>query len=39
MGLMQTAVARWFNKVPDVLTTEAMAAKEGIELAVENDYD
>ncbi|KAF8686219.1 hypothetical protein HU200_043600 [Digitaria exilis] len=34
-GLVQAAAARWFDDTPDVLTAEAMAAKEGLELAVE----
>lgn len=36
---MQAAAARWLDDVPDALTAEAMAAKEGLELAVENGYD
>jgi ribonuclease HI len=39
MGQVVSAAARWFDDVPDVLTAEAMAAKEGLELAVENGYD
>lgn len=38
-GAVKAAAARWFDDVPDVLTAEAMAAKEGLELAVENGYD
>jgi hypothetical protein len=38
-GDVKAAAARWFDDVPDVLTAEAMAAKEGLELAVENGYD
>lgn len=34
-GRVVAAVARWFDGVPDALTAEALAAKEGIELAVE----
>jgi hypothetical protein len=36
---VQAAAARWFDDVPDVLTAETLAAKEGLELAVENGYD
>jgi hypothetical protein len=39
MGQVVSAAARWFDDVPDVLTVEAMAAKEGLELAVDNGYD
>jgi hypothetical protein len=38
LGLVQVAMARWLDDVPDALTAEAMAAKEGLELAVENGY-
>jgi hypothetical protein len=38
-GLVRPAAARWFDDVPDVLTAEATAAKEGIDLAVYNGYD
>lgn len=38
-GLVQAAAARWLDDVPDALTAEAMAAKEGLELAVEKGYD
>jgi hypothetical protein len=34
-----SAAARWFDDMLDVLTAEAMAAKEGLELTVENGYD
>ena len=34
-GRIQAAAARWFDDVPDPLTAEALAAKEGIELALE----
>jgi hypothetical protein len=37
--LVQAAAARWLDDVPDVLAAEALAAKEGLELAVENGYD
>jgi hypothetical protein len=37
--LVQAAAARWFDDILDVLTAEAMAAMEGLELAVENRYD
>jgi ribonuclease HI len=39
LGLVQAAAERWLDDVPDALTAEAMAAKEGLELAVENGYD
>ena len=29
-GLVMAAAARWFDKVPDALTAEAMAAKEAV---------
>lgn len=38
-GQVLAAAARWFDDVPDALTAEALAAKEGLELAVENGYD
>lgn len=38
-GTVKAAAARWFDDVPDALTAEALAAKEGLELAVENGYD
>ena len=38
-GLMKAAAARWLDDVPDALTAEAMAAKEGLELAAKNGYD
>lgn len=39
-GNVLAAAARWpFDDVPDTLTVEAMAAKEGLELASENSYD
>jgi hypothetical protein len=39
LGLVQAATARWLDDVSDALTAEAMAAKEDLELAVENGYD
>ena len=30
LGRVQSAAARWYDDVPDALTTEAMAAKEGL---------
>ena len=33
------AEARWLDDVPDALTAEAMAAKEGVELALERGLD
>lgn len=39
LGLVQVATARWLDDVLDALTAEAMVAKEGLELAVENGYD
>lgn len=30
---------RWYDDVPDALTAEVMAAKEGLELAVENGHE
>lgn len=39
LGLVQVVAARWFGDVPDVLTAEAMAVKEGMELAAKNSYD
>lgn len=38
-GLVLAAATRWLGSVPDVLTAEAMAAKEGLELAVECGLD
>jgi hypothetical protein len=38
-GQVIAGAARWFDYVPDVLTTEALAAKEGLELALEMGYD
>lgn len=38
-GTVLAGAARWFDHVPNVLTAEAMAAKEGLELAMENGYD
>jgi hypothetical protein len=38
-GLVKAVAARWLDDVPDALMVEAMAAKEGLELAVENGYD
>ncbi|CAD6237159.1 unnamed protein product [Miscanthus lutarioriparius] len=38
-GLVKAVAARWLDDVPDALTAEAMAAKEGLELAAENGYD
>jgi len=38
-GLVAGGSARWFEDVPDVLTAEAMAAREGLELAVELGLD
>ena len=35
-GPVIAGAARWFDHVPDALTTEAMAAKEGLELAMES---
>jgi hypothetical protein len=37
-GLVMAAATRWLDSVPDALTAEAMAAKEGLELAVECDF-
>ena len=39
MGQVVSAAARWFDDVSNALTAEAMVAKEGLELAVENGYD
>jgi hypothetical protein len=36
LGLVPVAAARWLDDVPDALTVEAMAAKEGLELGAEN---
>ena len=38
-GVVLAGAARWLDHVPDALTAEAMAAKEGLELALENGYD
>lgn len=38
-GSVLAGAARWFDNVPDALTAEALAAKEGLELAMENGYD
>jgi len=38
-GSVLAAAARWFEDVPDVLTAEALAAKEGLELAAELGYN
>ena len=38
-GLVMAAATRWFDKVPDALTAEAMAAKEDLELAVECGFE
>jgi hypothetical protein len=38
-GAVLAGEARWFDHVPDVFTAEAVAAKEGLELAMENGYD
>lgn len=38
LGMVHSAAARWFDDVPDALTAEALAAKEGLELALENGY-
>ena len=35
--MVLAGAARWFDHMPDAL--EAMAAKEGLELALENGYD
>ena len=37
-GLVLAAAARWLDDVPDALTAEALAAKEGRELAAELGY-
>jgi hypothetical protein len=39
LGLVQAVAARWFDDVLNVLTAEAIAAMEGLELAAENGYD
>lgn len=36
---MRSVAARWFDNVPNILTDEAMAAKEGLELAVEAGHE
>ena len=38
-GLVKAVAARWLDDVLDALTAEAMAAKEGLELAAKNGYD
>lgn len=38
-GVVQSGAARWLDDVPDALTAEALAAKEGMELAWEMGYD
>ncbi|RLM87720.1 hypothetical protein C2845_PM04G12950 [Panicum miliaceum] len=38
-GVVLAAATRWLGSVKDVLTAEAMAAKEGLELAVECGVD
>lgn len=38
-GSILAAAARWLDDVPDVLTAEALAAKEGLELAAELGCD
>jgi ribonuclease HI len=38
-GMVRAAAERWFEDVPDALTAEALAAKEGLELALEIGYD
>ena len=38
-GIVKGGVARWFDDVGDVLTGEALAAKEGLELAAELGFD
>lgn len=38
-GLVSAAAARWFDGVPNALTAEALAAREGLELAVELGFD
>jgi ribonuclease HI len=38
-GLVQAAAARWFDDIADALNAEAVAAKEGLELAMEIGCD
>lgn len=38
-GLVLAAASRWLGSVPDVLTTEALAAREGLELALECGFE
>lgn len=38
-GAIAGAAARWFDDIPDALTAEALAAREGLELAVELGLD
>lgn len=38
-GMVVSGAARWFDGVPDVLAAEALAAKEGLELAPEMGYE
>jgi len=38
-GSVLAAATRWLDNVPDVLTADALAAKEGLELATECGYD
>lgn len=38
-GQVLAGAARWFDCLPDALTAEAMSAREGLELAIENGYD
>ena len=37
-GVVLVAAARWLDDVPDALTAEALATKEGLELAAELGY-
>ena len=39
MGAVCSGAARWFDNVQDALMAEALAAREGLELAVEMGYD
>jgi hypothetical protein len=38
-GAVSSGAARWLDDIPDALTAEALAAKEGLELAWEMGYD
>lgn len=38
-GAVCAGAARWFDDISDALTAEAIAAKEGVELAIELGYD